>query len=81
MGKDITLHIEATMPERWASELLGMLNHMEKLGQVGVSRKIVFFSDGDGDFRPKFFFSSESLMPDMSAGIGRINGDVFFGAG
>ena len=48
------IKITAQMDERWISEFLAMLKAMEALGNIGSSRTIKFYSDGDGDFRPKF---------------------------
>lgn len=42
------------MPDRWVPHFLGMLKRMEYLGRIGSSRKVTFYSDGDGDFRPAF---------------------------
>lgn len=52
----ITFTVQCTMRKRWAPHFLGMLNKMQWLGSVGSSRRVVFFSDGDGDFRPRFQF-------------------------
>ena len=46
--------IEAEMEERWIPHFMSMLKHMERLGEMGSSRKVTLYSDGDGDFRPKF---------------------------
>ena len=46
--------IEIEMQDRWIPHFLSMLKHMEYLGGIGSSRMTHFFSDGDGDFRPKF---------------------------
>lgn len=46
--------ITCTMNERWVSHFLGMLKSMQRLGSLGGSRWVRFYSDGDGDFRPKF---------------------------
>lgn len=46
--------IEVEMKERWIPHFLSMLKYMESLGQIGSSRKVCMFADGDGDFRPKF---------------------------
>ena len=48
------IKITAQIQERWIPEFLAMLKAMETLGKVGSSRTITFYSDGDGDFRPKF---------------------------
>lgn len=46
--------IEVEMEERWIDCFMSMLNKMEHLGNLGVSRDVSIYSDGDGDFRPKF---------------------------
>lgn len=51
---EVTFTVTCTMRRRWASQFLGMLKLMRQLGNQGSSREIVFFADGDGDFRPKF---------------------------
>lgn len=52
--EEITFTVRCTMKRRWAAQFLGMLKRMEILGTVGASRPVTFFSDGDGDYRPKF---------------------------
>lgn len=49
-----TFSVECTMEERWIPHFLGMLKKMESYGKLGHSAKVTLFSDGDGDFRPKF---------------------------
>lgn len=51
---DVTFTITATMSERWVPHFLGLLREMQRLGQIGSSRPLGFFADGDGDFRPRF---------------------------
>ena len=46
--------IKCTTKRRWASQLVGMFSQMQYLGNIGSSRMISFYADGDGDFRPKF---------------------------
>ena len=46
--------IEVEMKERWVPHFMSMLKYMEQLGTIGSSRNVTLFSDGDGDFRPKF---------------------------
>jgi hypothetical protein len=50
--KRFTIAVE--MQERWIPDFLSMLNYMQHLGSVGSSRKVTLYSDGDGDFRPRF---------------------------
>lgn len=52
-----TFSIDVQMPEEWIDPFLSMLKEMEDNGKAGRSRLIAFFSDGDGNFRPKFQFS------------------------
>lgn len=52
MKKKFTVNVE--MEERWIPHFMSMLKYMEFLGNVGGSKNVTLFSDGDGDFRPKF---------------------------
>lgn len=52
MKKKFTIEVE--MEERWIDYFMSMLNRMEHLGNLGASRTVSIYSDGDGDFRPKF---------------------------
>lgn len=54
MAKEVTFNITATMNERWVNEFCSMLKWMESCGNLGHSSIVGFYSDGDGDFRPKF---------------------------
>jgi hypothetical protein len=56
-------NIECEMKERWIPHFLGMLDLMQYNGAIGHSESIVFFSDGDGDFRPKFKFENNLPEP------------------
>lgn len=49
--------IDCEMKERWVPHFLAMLKYMQQLGSIGGSRMISFYSDGDGDFNPKFRWS------------------------
>ena len=49
-----TIVIKMTCHKRWVPEVLSMLKHMEHLGDIGASRVVALYCDGDGDFRPKF---------------------------
>ena len=44
------------MEERWIPHFCSMLKKMEYNGNIGHSQIERFYSDGDGDFRPKFNF-------------------------
>lgn len=50
------------MNERWIPYFLGMLKYMEHLGNIGSSRKVSIYSDGDGDFRPKFDWEIKDIV-------------------
>lgn len=52
MVKKFTIEVE--MEERWINQFCSMLKRMEHLGRMGSSDNITIYSDGDGDFRPKF---------------------------
>ena len=54
-----TFNIEVTMNERWIDDFCSMLKYMERCGNIGHSSIIGFYSDGDGDFRPKFNINTE----------------------
>ena len=51
---DKTFNIKVTMNERWIDDFCSMFSYMQKCGEVGHSSIVGFYSDGDGDFRPKF---------------------------
>lgn len=61
MNKKFT--IECEMNERWIPHFLGMLKRMQYLGNIGSSRNVTLFSDGDGDFYPKFNWDSTLPTP------------------
>ncbi len=49
-------NVEVEMEERWIPHFYSMLKYMESLGKMGGSRIVGLYSDGDGDYRPKFNF-------------------------
>jgi hypothetical protein len=49
--------IKVRMKKRWTPHFLAMLHTMEYYGNLGCSRMLTIFSDGDGDFRPNFEWS------------------------
>ena len=71
--------IEVEMKDRWIPHFLAMLKYMQDLGGMGASRTVSFYADGDGDFHPKFKWSS-SLKDDVKP-ISDRNGDRFYDAG
>jgi hypothetical protein len=56
--------ITCEMKDRWVPHFLGMLLKMQTLGSIGASRHVAIYSDGDGDFRPKFEW--DASLPDVS---------------
>ena len=59
--------INVTMQRRWTREFLSMLRFMEHLGNLGGSRFVAIYSDGDGDFRPKFKWPEN--IPDTTTAL------------
>lgn len=57
MKKKFTIEVE--MEERWIDDFCSMLKEMERLGNIGSSKKVGIYSDGDGGFRPKFNIDTE----------------------
>ena len=64
MSKEVTFNIKATMNERWVDDFCSMLNWMQSCGDLGHSSLVGFYSDGDGDFRPKFEVDREYKKTD-----------------
>lgn len=58
-GENTKFKIEVKMETRWVPVFLAFLKRMQTLGNVGASRKLTFFSDGDGDFHPKFEWDTD----------------------
>lgn len=77
-----TFYIKVTMKKRWIPHFMSMLQYMEYLGGIGSSRRVTFYSDGDGDFRPKFRTFWGQKFPKYSARpVKDDNGDRTFDAG
>ncbi len=80
MNGIVEFTIRCRMAERWVPHFLGMLRKMQNLGAIGSSREVAIYSDGDGDFRPRFNWPNELpaiALPRME----RRSGDTFFDAG
>lgn len=73
-----TFTITVTMKKRWIPHFLGMLDYMQKLGNWGGSRKVSIYSDGDGDFRPKFEFDKKY---EIAKPIENNDGNTLYDAG
>ena len=52
---------------------------MQFLGNIGSSRKVSLYADGDGDFRPKFKWSP--ALDCSKKPVQDINGDRLYDAG
>ena len=59
MDDNVKFTIECEMRQRWVNDFCSMLKYMESCGSAGHSAVIAFYSDGDGDFRPKFNINTE----------------------
>ncbi|MFQ4800984.1 hypothetical protein C4U87_00790 [Clostridioides difficile] len=63
MEKEITIKVK--IEERWINEFCSMLKCMESLGDIGSSKIVGIYSDGDGDFRPKFEIDTDFKKVDL----------------
>ena len=76
---DATINVSMTMRKRWVPHVLGMLRKMEYLGNIGSSRWVCLYADGDGDYRPKFKVNGEAFA-DTYLETGKVEyGDTFWG--
>ena len=79
-GYDCTeFTITVTMQDRWIPHFLAMLSYMQWLGGVGSSRQVAFFSDGDGNFRPKFEWTKE--LSSEASPVKDADGNRYYDAG
>ncbi len=79
---EIEFTIKCKMRARWVPHFIGLLKLMQNLGNLGGSRMVSFYSDGDGDYRPKFEF--EDKTPEPAPGVWKIEDGsetCFFDAG
>lgn len=67
------------MKERWIPHFLGTLIRQQYLGNIGSSRNVALFADGDGDYRPKFSWALD--LPSPAEPIKENNGDTLYDAG
>ena len=78
----IKFNLECTMKKRWVPHFLGMVYAMEVLGDIVSSRKVTLYSDGDGDFRPKFKIDHLGLENfSIAKPIENKNGNLLYDAG
>lgn len=66
MQKKVKFTIECEMEKRWKDYFLSFLKTMECFGEMGHSELLGFYSDGDGDFKPKFDFKETKYTPRAS---------------
>jgi hypothetical protein len=78
-GEKCEFSIQCTMRKRWVPHFLAMLKYMQQLGGLGSSRMVSFYSDGDGDFRPKFIW--ENTLPSDATPIKNDDGHKTYDAG
>jgi len=79
MQNDTEFTIRCKMRSRWVPHFLAMLKYMQYLGGVGSSRKVTFYADGDGDFRPTFEWDKN--LPSDAKSIRDMQGDRTYDAG
>ena len=80
MSKKVKFTVECEMEERWKDYFLSFLKTMEFFGQAGHSELLGFYSDGDGDFRPKFNIKDTEYTPKQSV-VSKKTAVNFFDAG
>lgn len=78
-AEETTFHLKITMRTRWVPHFLAMLKKMQQYGGMGCSRYVSIYSDGDGDFRPKFEW--DDALPSEANPINDDNGNVTYDAG
>ena len=76
---EVEFLIKCRMKDRWVPQFQTMLKYMQYLGEVGSSRSVTIFSDGDGDFRPKFKFNLETEV--VKPISGEDSGEHYYDAG
>lgn len=76
--KTVSFTVQCEMEKRWVPQFLAMLKYMQQLGSQGSSRTVALYSDGDGDFRPKFKW--ESKLPSNATPFYDVNGDRTYDA-
>jgi len=66
----MVVEIEATVPQ--ALSLQAMFEYWNHLGSAGGSRRVAFYVDGDGDFKPKCKVSFEGEVPKITKEISKL---------
>ncbi|MCD6434904.1 MAG: hypothetical protein J7L15_00725 [Clostridiales bacterium] len=60
----MTVEMEVTIPQALA--LQSMFKYWDFLSDVGGSREVAFYVDGDGNFHPKCFVSFDEDIPELT---------------
>lgn len=81
MKNEVTFTITCTMVPRWIPYFRAMLKYMQQLGGQGSSRTVAIYSDGDGDFRPKFVWDTDDFDNISAEPIYDNDGNKKFDAG
>lgn len=58
-----TVTMDVSAPQAYA--LMEMFKYWNLCGKAGMSRKVAFFVDGDGDFHPNCEFKTEPTLPEL----------------
>ena len=62
--KEITIKMDVTIPQGLALE--AMFKYWNYLANIGSSRYISFYVDGDGNFKPNCKISFNNSMPELT---------------
>lgn len=79
MSKRIKMIVELDVTVPQGVALTAMFEHWNYLSNVGSSKPIAFFVDGDGNFHPNAVVSTSEEIPELTeelAELSRIEGDV-----
>jgi len=85
VSKKIKMYVEMEVTISQGLALQAMFEHWNFLSNMGSSRLVAFFVDGDGNFHPKVTTSFSEVIPELTkelkekAMIGTMEGEVPFG--
>lgn len=80
-NEEVEFDLHCKMKKAWANEFLSMCTSMEAAGQIGESRYITLYADGDGDFHPEFHINFEWEVREPIPTDNKIRVDRLFDAG
>lgn len=66
MNKKIKMTIEMNVTIPQALALREMFNYWSYLGNIGLSKFVAFYVDGDGDFQPCCKITTSKQIPDSN---------------